>query len=56
MFAAAGIGESVFQSVQIVNTSDTPVYFKVLQDPSHTFKVFPPTGLIHGKSFAILCF
>ena len=30
VFPAAGVNESVYQTVQIVNTSDTPVYFKVL--------------------------
>ena len=39
-----------------MNTSDTPVYYKVLQDPSKTFRAYPPVGMINGKSFALLCF
>ena len=34
-------GESVYQIVQLNNTSDTPVQFKVLQDSTGTFKSFP---------------
>ena len=55
-FPPAGINESVYQTVQIVNTSDTPAYFKILQDSTKTFRAFPPMGLINGKSFALLCF
>ena len=40
-FPAAGVNESVYQSVQIVNTSDTPVYYKILSDPTKTFRAFP---------------
>jgi len=29
-FPPAGVNESVYQTVQIQNTSDTPVYFKIL--------------------------
>lgn len=41
VFPAAGVNESVYQAVQIVNTSDTPVYFKILADPTKTFRAFP---------------
>jgi hypothetical protein len=30
IFPPAGANESVYQTVQIVNTSDTPVYYKIL--------------------------
>jgi len=40
--------ESVYQTLQIMNTSDTPVQFKALQDSTSTFKVFPPVGQIAG--------
>jgi len=55
-FRPCGANESVYQTVQIVNTSDTPVFFKVLQDSTQTFRSFPPLGMIGGKSFALLCF
>lgn len=56
VFPSAAPKESVYQTVQIVNTSDTPVYFKILQDPSKTFRVFPQIGMIKGKSFGLICF
>jgi hypothetical protein len=56
IFPPAGVNESVYQTVQIVNTSDTPVYFKILQDPTKTFRAFPPISIINGKSFSLICF
>ncbi len=55
-FPPCGTSESVYQTVQIVNTSDTPVYYKILQDPTKTFRAFPPIGMINGKSFSLVCF
>lgn len=55
-FPSCGPNESVYQTIQISNTSDTPVYYKILQDPTKTFKAYPSVGLIHGKSFGIVCF
>jgi len=49
-------GESVYQTVQLTNTSDTPVLFKALQDSTQTFKAYPSLGLVPGKSFALLTF
>jgi len=40
--------DSVYETIQITNTSDTPVQFKALQDSTNTFKVFPQVGLIAG--------
>lgn len=37
-----------------MNTSDTPVYFKLLQDLSGTFQIFPTMGLIQGQSFMLI--
>ena len=55
-FPCCGPNESVYQTLQITNTSDTPVYYKILQDSTETFKSFPQVGLINGKSFGIVCF
>jgi len=52
-FRPAGVSESVYQTVQIVNTSDTPVYFKLLQDPSQDIQAFPPIGMIKWQIFLI---
>ena len=56
VFPPAGANESVYQTVQIVNTSDTPVYYKILQDSTKTFRAYPPIGIINGKSFSLVCF
>ena len=55
-FTPCSPGESVYQIVQLNNTSDTPVQFKVLQDSTSTFKSFPQIGQIGGKSFSLVCF
>jgi hypothetical protein len=55
-FSPCGPNESVFQTLQISNTSETPVYYKILQDSTQTFKAFPSVGLIKGKSFGVVCF
>jgi MSP (Major sperm protein) domain len=56
VFPPASVNESVYQTVQIVNTSDTPVYYKILGDSTKTFRAFPPLGMINGKSFALVAF
>lgn len=48
---ACSPNESVYQTLQIMNTSDTPVQFRSLQDSTGTFKVFPQVGQIAGQSF-----
>ena len=55
-FLPAALEESTYQTVQFINNSDTPIYFKMLPDPSRTFRIFPPVGLIEGRSFALVCF
>lgn len=56
MFPPCGPGESRYQTIKVMNTSDTPVYYKMIQDPSKIFRIFPQVGLIAGKSFALVCF
>jgi len=56
VFPSCGPNESVYQTLQIANTSDTPVYYKLLSDSTNTFKAYPPVGLIGGQRFAIICF
>ncbi len=55
-FKPCGPFESVYQTVTLTNSSDTPVIFKVLQDSTQTFSAFPTLGLIAGKSFALLTY
>jgi hypothetical protein len=56
VFPPASPCESVYQTVQIVNTSDTPVYYKILGDTTRTFRAYPPLGMINGKSFVLVAF
>ena len=55
-FLPAALEESVYQTVQLNNNSDTPIYYRMLPDPSKTFRIYPPTGLIEGRSFGLICF
>lgn len=55
-FLPAALEEPAYQTLQLINNSDTPIYYKMLPDPSKTFRIFPPVGLIEGKSFALVCF
>ena len=55
-FPSCGPNESVYQTIKIENTSDTPVYYKMLKDSTNTFKAYPSEGLIQGKSFGVVCF
>lgn len=41
VFPSCGPCESVYQTVKIANTSDTPVYYKLLSDSTSTFKSYP---------------
>jgi len=43
-FPPCNPNESVYATVQLNNTSDTPVQFNIMQDPSGTFKSFPSIG------------
>ena len=56
VFPPCGPGESKYQILKIMNTSDTPVYYKMIQDSSKVFRIYPLLGLIPGKSFALVCF
>ncbi|KAM3137891.1 hypothetical protein pb186bvf_009972 [Paramecium bursaria] len=53
-FPPCTIQESVYQTVEFLNKSDTPIYFKFSPDISKTFKIYPNQGLITGKSSQIL--
>jgi hypothetical protein len=54
-FLPCNPGESVFRSILIQNTSDTPVLYRAMQDSTATFKSYPSLGLIRGKGFALIC-
>ena len=43
-FPPCSPNESVYQTIQLNNTSDTPVQYSIMQDTTGTFKSFPPIG------------
>lgn len=55
-FQPCSPGESVYQTISVTNSSDTPVIYKVLKDSTGTFQAFPSIGIIPGKSFALVAF
>lgn len=40
------INTSVYESFELVNQSDTPIYFRIGNDPMKAFKFYPKIGLI----------
>ena len=54
-FPPCSPNESVYQTVQLNNTSDTPVQYNIMQDTTGNFKSYPPIGQIAGKSFTLIC-
>merc|ERR550532_1319018 len=55
-FPPCSPNESVYQTVQLNNTSDTPVQYNIMQDTTGNFKSYPSIGQIAGKSFTLICF
>ena len=39
-------GHSVYDSVELINQSDTPVFFKIGADSNRVFRSYPRIGLI----------
>jgi hypothetical protein len=67
-FLPCAKNESVFQTIQLNNKSDTPIFFKILKDPTNTFRISPNSGnktnyswiycnigLISGQSLNLIC-
>ncbi|EQC35106.1 hypothetical protein SDRG_07340 [Saprolegnia diclina VS20] len=53
-FPPAFIGDSVFQTVVLMNSSDTPAVFAITQDPSRVFRAKPSCGLIPPNGFHLV--
>jgi hypothetical protein len=47
-------GHSVYDSIELTNQSDTPVFFKINPDPQRVFRAYPRMGLIESKGFSIV--
>ena len=54
MFQSCGVDHVVYQTVELINKTDTPTYFQFSPDVSQIFSIYPVQGLVQGKSFKIL--
>ncbi len=48
------LNTSVYDSIQLINQSDTPIYYKMGQDVNKVFRFHPKIGMIQPKDFAIV--
>jgi hypothetical protein len=46
LFAPCRINQSVYQTVELLNLSDTPTYYRITPDLNRIFRVFPKSGLV----------
>ena len=54
-FPPTSINQSLYQSLKIKNKSDTPLFYKIKQDPQNIFRVHNKYGLIPANSFHLIC-
>ena len=54
-FPPTSINQSLYQSLKIQNKNDTPLFYKIRQDPSNIFRVHNKYGLIPANSFHLIC-
>ena len=54
-FPPTSINQSLYQSLKIQNKSDTPLFYKIRQDPLNIFRVHNKYGLIPSNSFHLVC-
>ena len=54
-FPPTSINQSLYQSLKIQNKSDTPLFYKIRQDPLNIFRVHNKYGLIPANSFHLVC-
>jgi hypothetical protein len=48
------LNTSAYDSFELTNQSDTPIYFRMGHDVNKAFRFYPKIGLIEPKSFAIV--
>ena len=48
------LNTSVYDSFELTNQSDTPIYFRMGSDVTKAFRFYSEIGLIEPKSFAIV--
>ena len=54
-FPPTSINQSLYQSLKIQNKNDTPLFYKIRQDPFGIFRVHNKYGLIPANSFHLIC-
>lgn len=55
-FRPCSVDENVYATLHLTNKTDTPIFYKFLQNTNKAFRVFPPCGIIEGKSFNLVTF
>ena len=53
-FSPASINQSMYQTLKIINKSDTPLFFSFSTDPSKVFRMQNKYGLIEGNQFKLI--
>ena len=54
-FPPTSINQSLYQTLKIENKNDTPLFYKIIQDPINVFRVHNKYGLIPSNSFHLIC-
>ena len=54
IFSPCSIFQSCYQTLIIKNNSDTPLYYKFMNDISSVFRIFPKNGIVKAKNFNLI--
>jgi hypothetical protein len=54
IFQPCSILQSHYQTLIIKNNSDTPLYYKFMNDTSNVFRIYPKNGIVHSKNFNMI--
>ena len=54
-FPPATINQSLFQTLKIQNKSDTPLHYKINDDPNDIFRIYKKIGYIPANEFNLIC-
>jgi len=54
-FKPCRIHETVYQTVVLLNSGDTPIHYDFIHIPS-CFNIFPKSGSVQSKGFSIILF
>ncbi len=54
IFPPCSIMQSSYQTLMIKNNSDTPLYYKFMNDISNNFRIYPKNGIVESKNFNMI--